>query len=100
MLLTIHEFMLSVALFVEAVQWLLYTSIFSKAAEMCLTKEENVFLKVANLFSMLCTIFVVKFYYPDFCVASIELYYLKNDLLKKKTNLFIFFCPIVFDIFR
>jgi len=50
MLLSIHEFMLSVALFVKAVQCFVYRSIFSKAAEKCLMKEENVPVKVVNLF--------------------------------------------------
>lgn len=96
MLLSIHEFMSSVALFVEAVQRFVYRSIFSKAAEKCLMKEENVLVKGGKPFSICCALYLFWNFITWTSVLTLKgwMHYLKNDLLKKK-RIFLFFFSVL-----
>lgn len=83
MLFSIHEFMLSVALFVDVTQWFVYRFILLKAAEMCLTKEENALIKGGKYFSECCALCFEIFSQIFVLTLHSSFHYLKNDPLKK-----------------
>lgn len=88
LMFSIHEFML----FVDAAQWLVYRFFLLKAAEMCLTKEENALIKGGKSFSECCAMFSQIF------VLTLHscFQYLKNDPLKK--NVCMSFCFLSYCI--
>lgn len=99
-LFSIHEFMLCVALFVDAALWFVYRFFSLKAAEMCLTKEENALIKGSKSFSECCAIYFEILSQIFVLTLHSCFQYLKNDPFKNKKKVYVclfVFCPIPFD---
>lgn len=97
-LFSIHEFMLCVALFVDAALWFVYRFFSLKAAEMCLTKEENALIKGGKSFSECCAIYFEILSQIFVLTLHSCFQYLKNDPLKKKKCMYVFLFSVLFHL--